>query len=538
MKISKCFFTKIICLVLALSLSGVLCVFADGQNTGADILDGMNVIAEYNFDNDIDGAALGETNFGKNWNVTLGDEATGVVVGGANGNYLQLNKHSSIELKNMYFGPSEAYAVSYRGKAAAKAHSYLFVRGTQVLKRNDTTMNWYEADGSGAGSGVGGSGISFRTYSDYQIQVSVKSYNAEKKNHVNTQAVLLSVYPEGEGTLLQEMHTYTCYDNGAGLIDFYIDGVKKASVTYSDITKYTEDNFETASASTDNPIHAEYYSNVSVFDASGENKLTVSNALVAVQGRVAFGNRNVVNACYDDIKVYAADLKINLANATKYGNGNLGILTNNESTKRCFPTTDTFVYFRNSGGMAASIGDVDLSKYDSVSITWWDAAYGKARTLTPGSINFAITTTGALDTTDVKQVEQEGVNKIVYWSLDENKEVGAKDDFRTAETITLSLDSDYNGPLYIAYMGATNAVAVSQITFHTKVQQAPTEEPTPTPTEEPTPTPTEEPTPTPTQTPGENPDTGDNGTFFAVVIILAMVAAGAVTIVRYKKESY
>lgn len=522
MKISKCIFTKIICLVLALSLSGVMYAFANEQESSTNILDGMNVVTEYNFDNDAADSVASDTDFAKNWAVTLAGGGTAAISAGADSNYLLLNKYSSIELKNMFFGPSEAYAVSYRAKAAEKAHSYLFVRGAQVLKRNGTTMNWYESDGSGAGSGVGGSGISIRAYNDYQIQISVKSYDAEKKNHVNTQAVLLSVYPEGEGTLTKELHTYTCYDNGAGKIDYYIDGVLKASVTYSDITKYTDDNFETASASTDNPIHAEYYSNVAVLDASGENVLSVTNALVAVHGRVAFGNRNVTNVCYDDIKVYADDLKINAANVVKHGNGNLGILTAGESTKRCFPTTDSFVYFRNSGGMSVSLGSVDLSKYDSVTITWWDAACGKARTLAPGSINFAITTTGALDTTDAKQVEQEGVNKIVYWSLGENKEVGAKDDFRTAESITLTFDSDYSGPVYLAYMGATNAVAVSQITFNAK---APVEEPT------------EAPTQAPTQAPSVNPDTGDHSSFFAIAIILAMVAAGTITVVRYKKEN-
>jgi hypothetical protein len=101
-----------------------------------------------------------------------------------------------------------------------------------------------------------------------------------------------------------------------------------------------------------------------------------------------------------------------------------------------------------------------------VTITWWDAACGNARTLNAGSVNFAITSTGALDTTTNKQVEQAGVNKLASWSLAEAKSIRAKDDFRTAETFTLPLESTHNGNLYLAYMGSTNAVAVSQITFH------------------------------------------------------------------------
>lgn len=469
MKRTKEICLRILCVVLAIGFVAAYPAFASdaqSEDTLSGILSQMNVLSAYDFDEDAAGTAVGSTDFANDWSVTLASGGSASVVSEGTEQYAKFDKYSAVELKNMYFGPSEAYAVSYRGKFSARGHNYLFVRGTQVLKRNDTVMNWYESDGSGAGSGVGGSGIYFRAYDDDQIQVSVKSYDPEKGKHVATNAVLLSVYPEGEGSLTTEFHTYTCYDNGIGTIWFYIDGVHKATVQYGTVTTYADDNYETVSTATSNPIHASYYKDVTVLDAGGETKLSVSNTLVAVQGRVAFGHRNVANTYYDEIKVYTNDLKIDLSGTAKYGSGNLSLLTGGESTKRCFVGMDTFVYFRNSGAMALNLGVIDLSKYDRVTITWWDAACGNARTLNAGSVNFAITSTGALDTTTNKQVEQAGVNKLASWSLAEAKSVRAKDDFRTAETFTLPLESTHNDSLYLAYMGSTNAVAVSQITFH------------------------------------------------------------------------
>ncbi|MBR5500221.1 MAG: hypothetical protein IKV74_01695 [Clostridia bacterium] len=543
MKDKKHIFLRIVCIVMAVSLTGIVWTFANGsgeQETLSQILNQMSVLSAYDFNTDTAGTAIADTDFADDWSILLAGGGTAAIAEDTAGKYAKFDKYSAVELKNMYFGPSESYAVSYRGKFGERGHNYLFVRGTQVLKRNGTVMNWYESDGSGAGSGVGGSGIYFRVYNDDQIQVSVKSYDAEKGKHVATNAVLLSVYPEGEGTLTTAFHTYTCYDDGNGTIVFYIDGVQKATVTYSGITTYTADNYETVSAATSNPIHASYYKDVVVKDAAGETKLSVSNALVAVQGRVAFGHRNVTNTYYDEIKVYVKDLKIDLSGTSKYGNGNLGLLTGNESSKRCFPEKDTFVYFRNSGGMALNLGTVDLSKYDRVSITWWDAANGNARTLAAGSVNFAITSTGALDTTTDKQVEQSGVNKLASWSLATAKNISAKEDFRSAETITLSLNSTYSGPVYLAYMGTTNAVAVSQVTFHEKaVDPTPSETPTATPTETPTEVPTVSPTAatpesTPTQTPsGNNPGTGDMS--LGICAILLLLTAGAFVVLRYRK---
>ncbi|MBP3392128.1 MAG: PT domain-containing protein [Clostridia bacterium] len=542
MKDKKHIFLRIVCIVMAVSLTGIVWTFANGsgeQETLSQILNQMSVLSAYDFNTDTAGTAIADTDFADDWSILLAGGGTAAVAEDTAGKYAKFDKYSAVELKNMYFGPSESYAVSYRGKFGERGHNYLFVRGTQVLKRNGTVMNWYESDGSGAGSGVGGSGIYFRVYNDDQIQVSVKSYDAEKGKHVATNAVLLSVYPEGEGTLTTAFHTYTCYDDGNGTIVFYIDGVQKATITYSGITTYTADNYETVSADTSNPIHASYYKDVVVKDAAGETKLSVSNALVAVQGRVAFGHRNVTNTYYDEIKVYVKDLKIDLSGTSKYGNGNLGLLTGNESSKRCFPEKDTFVYFRNSGGMALNLGTVDLSKYDRVSITWWDAAYGNARTLAAGSVNFAITSTGALDTTTDKQVEQSGVNKLAFWSLATAKNISAKEDFRSAETITLSLNSTYSGPVYLAYMGTTNAVAVSQVTFHEKAAEpTPSATPTNTPsaaaTESPTESPTATPESTPTQAPsGNNPGTGEIGLGLCAMILL--FTAGAFIVLQYRK---
>ena len=461
---------RLLCLILVIGLFGSTALMISGSGSDADSSSKsaeMYALASNDFAVESPNAALNETSFADYWSVIFAGGGSAAIKSDMDGNYVQFDKYSSLELKNIYFGLDEAYAVTYTGKFTEKGHNYLFIRGSQVLKRNGTTMNWYEADGSGAGSGVGGSGISFRVYSDYQIQISVKSFSPEKDRHVNTNAVLINVFPEGEGTLTSDYHSFKCYDNGKGSVQFFIDGALKAVVSYSNITTYN-DEFETAPGNVEKPIHADYYKDVVVSDAGGEEKMTITDALVAVNGRVAFGHRNVSGTCYKEISVYSRSLKIPASYVKKYGDGNLGLLTGGESTKRCFPTMDTFVYFRNSGGMAVDLGTIDLSKYDRVAITWWDAACGNARTLAPGNVNFAITSTGALDTTENKQTEQDGVNKFAFWSLEEAKETGEKDDFRTAETIILSVNADYSGNIYLTYMGSANAIAVSQITFYEK----------------------------------------------------------------------
>lgn len=468
---------RLVCLLLVIFLIGSVTVLAtgsEGEETLADILSGMDIMAASDFDAAEADTALAETSFANDWSVILAGGGTAVIKSETDGNYVQFDKYSALELIDIYFGPNEAYAVSYQGKFGEKGHNYLFVRGTQVLKRNGTVMNWYESDGSGAGSGVGGSGISFRVYDDDKIQVSIKKNDESKGKHVNTSAVLIDAFAEGEGTLSSEYHTYTCYDNGKGLVQFFIDGELKATVSYSNITTYSDDEYETVASDLNNPIHAQYYKDVVVTDANGTNKLTVTDALVAVNGRVAFGHRNVTGVCYKDIKVYSDTQKIPMRNVQKYGAGNLSKLTGNESTKRCFPSIDTFVYFRNTGEMAAAIGNIDLSNYDRVAITWWDASNGNARTLAAGSVNFALTSTGALDTTASPRVEQTGVNKLTYWSLPESKAITAKEDFRSAETIILPLDTSYSGNVYLAYMGNHTGIAVSQITFYKKTAQSST----------------------------------------------------------------
>ncbi len=474
---SKIVFSRLVCLLLVIVLTGSVNVFAAGSGNGgtlSDILSGMNILAASNFDGAAANTALNSTDFTDDWSVLLAGGGTAVVNSGTDGNYVQFDKYSALELKDVYFGSGEAYAVSYQGLFGESGHNYLFVRGTQALKRNGTVMNWYEADGSGAGSGVGGSGIYFRVYNNDRIQVSVKKYDANKARNINTSAVLIDAFDEGTGTLTSAYHTYTCYDNGKGTIQFYIDGAIKATVEYRNITTYSDDTYETVESYLSNPIHAQYYRDVVVLDAGGTEKLTVTNALVAVNGRIAFGHRNVSEVCYKDIKVYSDTLKIPMRNVTKFGTGNLSVLTGNDSKKRCFPSIDTFVYFRNSGGMAALLGNLDLSNYDRVAITWWDAANGNARTLAADTVNFALTSTGPLDTVADPRVEQAGVNKLAYWTLAEDKAIAAKDDFRSAETIILPLDTSYSGNVYLAYMGTPNAIAVSQITFYKKAEQSAT----------------------------------------------------------------
>ena len=170
--------------------------------------------------------------------------------------------------------------------------------------------------------------------------------------------------------------------------------------------------------------------------------------------------------------------------------------------------------------------------------------------MTPGSVNFALTSTGSLDTTDNKQVEQEGVNKLVFWSLEEAKEIGAKDDFRTAETIILPLDTDYSGNVYLAYMGNTNAVAVSQITFYEKTggntsAETASAEPEvttkPETTEDSGATAEAEATPAvtePVQTAElVNPGTGDTSVVLAAVLAVILAAAAVIVVCRFKKAN-
>ena len=90
MKKNNRYFNKIICIVLAICLSGILNVFAGNQegSAGVDIFTGMNLYTEYNFDADTQGAALVDTQFANDWSVTLAGGGTAVVTSCTDAFYL------------------------------------------------------------------------------------------------------------------------------------------------------------------------------------------------------------------------------------------------------------------------------------------------------------------------------------------------------------------------------------------------------------------------------------------------------------------
>ena len=179
------------------------------------------------------------------------------------------------------------------------------------------------------------------------------------------------------------------------------------------------------------------------------------------------------------------------------------------------------------------LGEIDLSKYDTVTIRY-GADQGAQFYDDEKSAWLALTTNGP--TTDSSYNPIEGVEVITKVDVENPYGNWAQAD----NEVVMQLDSDYNGVVYLAFTMAKigdrqDGIAITEIIFSDSSYEPPTPEPTEEPT--PTPEPTDTPEPTKSSTPTTEKDDGNNllpiiiGSALGVVVIVAII----VVVIKRKK---
>ncbi len=212
--------------------------------------------------------------------------------------------------------------------------------------------------------------------------------------------------------------------------------------------------------------------------------------------------------------------------ADEKGTGNVHIFAQAQYTD--------FVLQMGNIGDYHSLGEIDLSKYDTVTI--WYGADGGAQYYDDNINAFlALTTTGA--TQDTKYVPIEDVNIISKVNLENPEGSWAN----SSMEVSMKIDSDFNGEVFLALNMAKigdrqDGLAITEIEFSDSTYATPT----PEPTKEPTPSPVKTNTPVPSQKPStEKPvDVEKSGSNLPVIIGLsvAVVAVVVVVVVLIKKK--
>lgn len=188
---------------------------------------------------------------------------------------------------------NRAYVFSFEAQLGS-SQFYFYVRGTEpVVRENpawqEAPIGWYEKDWykenggavSGAVSTMGASGIALtKGNSDSTLALVIKTYETDG---ILIASRVINVPVDTEIAL--GLHTYTIYDNGEGLIKYYVDGALFASVEYTEPTTY-EDNWD--------DDYYSFYKKVTVRDAYGEVLGVVENTRLSEEGVIAFAFRKMV----------------------------------------------------------------------------------------------------------------------------------------------------------------------------------------------------------------------------------------------------
>lgn len=178
------------------------------------------------------------------------------------------------------------------------------------------------------------------------------------------------------------------------------------------------------------------------------------------------------------------------------------------------------------------LGEIDLSKYDTVTIRY-GADQGAQFYDDEKNAWLALTKNGP--TTDGAYNPVEGVEIITkvnlenpygHWAVADNE-------------VVMELDTDYNGVVYLAFTMAKigdrqDGIAIIEIIFSDSSYTTPTPEPTEEPTS--TPVPTDTPVPTKTATNETKDESGVDPAIFAAGGVVVVAAVVVVIIVSRKRK--
>lgn len=188
---------------------------------------------------------------------------------------------------------NRAYVFSFEAQLGS-SQFYFYVRGTEpVVRENpawqEAPIGWYEKDWykenggavAGAVSTMGASGIALtKGNSDSTLALVIKTYE--------TDGILIAsrvINVPVDADIALGIHQYTIYDNGEGMIKYYVDGALFATVEYAEPTTYDD--------AWDDDAYA-FYKKVTVRDAYGEVLGVVENTRLSEEGVIAFAFRKMV----------------------------------------------------------------------------------------------------------------------------------------------------------------------------------------------------------------------------------------------------
>lgn len=256
-------------------------------------IDGMTVYSLIDFE-EVELPAVGSSlgDFNTDWGLERGEYFSAYqkedgTIGGKidDTNYFQAQFLEPLE--------NRAYVFSFEAQLGSSQFCF-YVRGTEpVVRENpawkEAPIGWYEKDwykenggaAPGAVSTMGASGIALtKGNSDSTLALIIKTYEADGI-YVASRVINIPVEPE----IALGLHKYTIYDNGEGLIKYYVDGALFATVEYAETTTYDDDN------DADDYL---FYKKVTVRDAYGETLGVVENSRLSEEGVIAFAFRKMV----------------------------------------------------------------------------------------------------------------------------------------------------------------------------------------------------------------------------------------------------
>lgn len=236
------------------------------------------------------GSSLG--NFNADWGLSRGEYFSAYLkedgtIGGKidDTNYFQAQYLDAME--------NRAYVFSFEAQLGS-SQFYFYVRGTEPVVRanpawQEAPIGWYEKDWykendgavPGAVSTMGASGIALtKGNSDSTLALVIKTYEADG---ILIASRVINVPVDADIAL--GIHQYTIYDNGEGMIKYYVDGALFATVEYAEPTTYDD--------AWDDDAYA-FYKKVTVRDAYGEVLGVVENTRLSEEGVIAFAFRKMV----------------------------------------------------------------------------------------------------------------------------------------------------------------------------------------------------------------------------------------------------
>lgn len=204
---------------------------------------------------------------------------------------------------------SKYYVFSADVKCDAGQNVVIFAKvGTEkVYLKKDAAdpgndADFYEQDRSTNKLGLqnlGATGLYLRPAAN-KLVLYIKTYDTNEGAKIGNE-----VYELDAGVdFSTDFRTVTLVDDGAAVF-IYVGNSLVGKVTYSNSKKYTNELQKRVDGGTAG-IEESYYSNVKVYNAAGTELGSHTNALLAVNGRVAVGNRNnTISIASLEVKAYS-----------------------------------------------------------------------------------------------------------------------------------------------------------------------------------------------------------------------------------------